>query len=44
MMYECYEDVPWCRRSSPVGAITLFWIFFSPAILFTRIVVGAIIN
>jgi len=38
MMYERYEDVPWYRRSGPVGAITFLGIFFSPAILFACIV------
>jgi len=38
MAYERYEDVPWYRRSGPVGTITFLGIFLSPAILFACIV------
>jgi hypothetical protein len=38
MMYERYEDVPWYRRSGPVGTITFLGLVFSPAILFACIV------
>jgi hypothetical protein len=37
-MYQRYEDVPWYRRSGPVGTITFLGIFFSPAILFACII------
>ena len=38
MTYERYEDVPWYRRSGPVGTITLLGLFCSPAILFACII------
>jgi hypothetical protein len=38
-MYKSYEDVPWYRRSGPVGAITFLGLCFGPAILFSCIVV-----
>ena len=37
-MYTRYEDVPWYRRSGPVGTITFLGLFFGPAILLSCIV------
>jgi hypothetical protein len=37
-MYERYEDVPYFRRSGPVGTITFLGLFFGPAILVAGII------
>jgi len=37
-MYKDYFDVPWYRRSGPVGAVTFLGIFFAPAIILACIV------
>jgi hypothetical protein len=38
MMYKEYNDVPWYRRSGPLGTITFLGLFFGPAILFACII------
>ena len=38
MMYREYDDVPWYRRSGPVGTITFLGLCFGPAILFACII------
>jgi uncharacterized membrane protein len=37
-VYENYLDVPWYRRSGPIGTITFLGLFVLPAAIFSCIV------
>ena len=37
-MYNTYVDVPWYRRSGPIGTITFLGLFFLPAAAFSCII------